>query len=278
MEILFVRRSKLYICTALMCSIYILQSISLELSAMSLHQEDSTQKAQTLISQEQFSLFLGVDTQLTEEQLIASLDDIEKFTQKLAKRKQRYRSEKQFLKYTFYKIHNRYLKHYTAHASLNDLLDKGQYDCITGSAFYALILEALEVDYIIKELPYHVYLIAQPGDEKAPVLLESTDARSGFVEEPERVQEMIRMYAEDVQSDQQDHYTYNFVIDEEIGLKQLAALNYYNEAVDHYNQQNLKLATQYLDYASYLYPAKRMETLRLLINQVTNRPMQQAGR
>lgn len=278
MEIFFIRHAKLLISSCLVIGMGILQSFTLDLKAMPPHLEDTLQKQETLISQEQFSLFFGVEPQLSAEQLKVYLEDIEKFTHKLAKRKARYHSEKQFLQYAFYRIHNRYMKRYSEHASLYDLLDKGQYDCITGSAFYALILDALEVDYVIKELPYHVYLMVQPKDENGPVLLESTDARSGYVEDPQRVQEMIKMYAEDIRAEGEDQYSYNFVIDEEIELKQLAALNYYNEAVGYYNQQKLKQATQYLDYATFLYPAKRMEALRMLINQVANRQLQQAGR
>lgn len=237
-----------------------------------------TVEQKELISQELFALFLGVNANFTAQEAVEYMDDLEAFAQKLAKKQSRFRSDRQFLNYAFYKIHNRYLKRYTDHSDLYDLMHKGQYDCVTGSALYALVLEALEIEYTIKELPYHVYLLVHLEDEEGSVLLESTDPRSGFVEDPERIAQMMELYSEDVQSGKDDHYTYNFEINTEIGLKQLAALNYYNEAVVYYNQQNLKQATQYLKYASQLYPAQRMETLRMLIDQVANQPMVPAGR
>ncbi|WPP52390.1 hypothetical protein [Catalinimonas niigatensis] len=243
-----------------------------------LHEDQDTVQQEELISQELFSLFLGVNPQITTVEAVEYKEDIESFIQKLAKKQSRYRSEKQFLKYAFYKIHNRYLKRYTDHTDLYDLLNKGQYDCITGSAFYALILNALNIEYTIHELPYHVYLLVQLKNEKGNILLESTDARSGFVEDPERITQIMEMYAQDIPSEKADHYTYSFEINAEIELKQLAALNYYNEAVVYYNQQNLKQATHYLNYASQLYPARRMETLRMLIDEVTKQPISSAGR
>lgn len=248
-----------------------------QLTADPLHLDpQQEEKEQTLISQEVFSLFLGVDTALSADELEEYQRELEHFTKKLAKRKSRYSSEKQFLKYAFYKIHNRYLKHYTDHSSMYDLLDKGKYDCVTGSAFYALILDALGFEYVIKELPFHVYLLVQPDDAEV-VLLESTDPREGYVAEAEKIQEMIRLYEQPLREQSVSEYEYGFQINEEIELKQLAALNYYNEAVDYYNRQNLKLATDYLDYASLLYPTKRMDALRKLINQLAEKPLPQVG-
>lgn len=277
MEIFSYYRSGFLACIFLLWGITVLASAPAELSAKSFPADDTVQQ-ETLISQEMFSLFLGVNTQISAEELEAHMHDIEAFTRKLAKRQSRYRSEKQFLEYAFYKIHNRYMKRYSEHTDLYDLLDKGEYDCITGTAFYGLILDALDIRYTIKELPYHVYLLVQLQDEEGTVLLESTDARAGFVEDPERIHEMMALYAQDIQSDKADHYRYNFEINSEIDLKQLAALNYYNEAIVYYNAHNLSQATHYLNYAAQLYPARRMQTLRMLIDQVSNRQMTQAGR
>ncbi len=247
------------------------------LSAKQIPHQDSLQEGH-LISQEMIALFLGVDAKFSDEDLNTYMDDIETFTQKLAQRQHRYSSEKQFLKYVFYKVHHRYMKHYREHSGLNDLLAKGDYDCITGTAFYGLILDALNINYTIKELPFHVYLLVQLQDGKGEILLESTDAKGGFVEDPKEIKDMVALYAQNTHTKKEGHYNYSFEINEEIGLKQLAALNYYNEAVVYYNQQNVKQAINYLDYAYHLYPARRMDALRVLIGEMANQPTIQAGR
>ncbi|WKN30125.1 hypothetical protein PZB74_14260 [Porifericola rhodea] len=238
----------------------------------------SDEQREVKLSQELIRLFFNVNAEISNDELQAYVDELEAFTQKLAKRQYKYRSEKQFLRYAFYKIHNRYMKHYSEHTDLYDLVENGNYDCITGSAFYALILDALDIKYVIRELPYHVFLLVEIEDESSVVLFESTDARNGFITDAGAIKEMMSTYEEDIQPASDVYYNYSFTINEKIELKQLAALNYYNEAIAHYNQQNLKEAEYYLNYARQLYPAKRMEALHYLINQVSNQSAAQMGR
>ena len=242
-----------------------------------LHEKDTVTEDAS-IAQDTYQLLMNVNDKAGQEAQEAFLLELEKFVDKLARRQERYRSEERFIKYAFYKIHNRYLKNYSRHTDMLDLLEGGKYDCITGTAFYALIFDALGVDYTIHELPFHVYMTVSTKTSDKQLLLESTDGMTGFVSDPEQIAARLDSYAADAVTADADHYTYSFEIDEEISLTKLAALNYYNEAVVYYNEQRLSEARQYLQKARELYPARRMEALERLIEQVSGQQIASTDR
>lgn len=221
-----------------------------------------------IISEDIFNLLLKVNDSATPAQMQTFADELDAFIKKMARKKRRYRSEERFIRYAFYKIHNRYLKHYLQHTDLYELFEEGNYDCITGTAFYTLVFEALDIDYTIRELPYHVYLLVNTQDTGKQLLLESTDNMSGFVDNAEDIAARIDTYKQALHDPASDFYKYSFKIDESISLNELAGLNYFNEAIVHYNQQNLADARELLSVAEELYPSKRMEALHHLIEQV----------
>ena len=193
--------------------------------------------------------------------------DLNRFVDKLTRKRNRYHSEELFLKYVFYKIHNRYLKHYTSHANFRQTMTKGKYDCLTGTALYALVFQALGVEFVIHELPYHVYMTATMGNGKS-LLLESTDGLSGYVTDPNEIEALTKKYHEDINATDINYYQYKFKIDAQVQLKELVALVYYNEAIKSYNNQDWSEARSALTIAQQLYPGKRMDTLSSLIRQI----------
>lgn len=225
-------------------------------------------EGQPVISEDIFNLLLSVNGSVTTAEKQAFQEELGEFTRKMVRKMQRYRSEERFIKYAFYKIHNRYLKHYRQHTDLYELFEEGNYDCITATAFYALVFDALDIDYSIRELPYHVYIMVRTRDTGKLLLLESTDNMNGFVENAEDIAARIETYEEALNDPSSDYYRYSFEIDETISLNELAGLNYFNEAIVHYNQQNLADARDLLSVAKDLYPGKRMEALNNLIEQV----------
>lgn len=228
--------------------------------------QQDPQKA--FIAKDAFILLMNVNPNVSSEEMVSIHEDLNDFIKKLRRKQERYRSEERLVRFIFYKIHNRYLKHYKQHTDFYEMMDKGYYDCITGTAFYALVLDALGIQYYIHELPYHVYMTVMVDDSQQKVLLESTDGMAGFVDEPKEIASRIDAYQQGGEQDATDYYQYNFEINETISLHQLAGLNYYNEAVIYYNQQQLDQARNYLKKARALYPAARMEALQSLIDRV----------
>ncbi len=229
-------------------------------------------------TQDYYNLLLNVHPNVTREDRNHFWKNLDRFVKKLHRKQMRYSSEERLVRHIFYKIHNRYLQHYQQYSTFYDLLDKGYYDCITGTALYALVLDALDIKFTIHELPYHVYMTVDARDSDQPLLLESTDGMTGFVNEPEAFSYRITAYHDNSADDNEESYHYSYEINGKINFKQLTALNYYNEAILHYNAQDLPTAQTFLEQARILYPSRRMETLHELIQQVARQQLASSDR
>ncbi len=256
---------------------------------------------QTGVSTEMFALLMAARENLPAAQVKAYWQELNDFTAQMQKKQAKYKREEAFVKHLFYKVHRKYLKRYRHETNFFELFEKGSYNCVTGTALYALLLDALQIDYTIRETPYHIYMMVylpQQGvstpDVSTPVmpdrdvstlggippsdsvLIETTDPH-GFITDRRAMQEAIQRYQTPSSTSQLEAqsetptFDYAFAIDERISLRQLAGLSYFNQAVAHYNKQQLPEAVSYLKQAARLYPAKRMEALQALIYQTAQK-------
>lgn len=226
--------------------------------------------ASSEVSREMLTVFAQVDqaaTQLTTEQHLKSLNA---FVAELRRKRERYRSETRFLSFFFHKVHRKFLKRYRGHTTLHELLEQGNYDCVTGTALYALLLDALDIPYQVHEFPYHVYLTLTTSEGKT-MMIESTDPRYGLVTNPDEQAQRAKHYGQVAAPASAEEYQYGFTIRERIGLTQLAGLSYFNEAVDYYNQRKFQRANTLLREASLLYDSPRMEAFVRLMSGLAHR-------
>src|SRR5438105_12270621 len=86
-------------------------------------------------------------------------------------------SEIKTIRHLFNKAHRQFLKKYEAYASVEDIFEKGNYDCLSGTYFLSGALGALGIKHHIIETNYHIFLIAETN--RGEVLLESTDRFNG---------------------------------------------------------------------------------------------------
>lgn len=77
-------------------------------------------------------------------------------------------------------VHERLLTKYDEDAQFADIFTSGNYNCVTASALYALVLEELGLPYELHELPTHVYLVYDPAGEY--LIVESTAPSTGIFE------------------------------------------------------------------------------------------------
>ena len=196
------------------------------------------------------------EIKLTSAKLILLLDEFQR-------RKSRYNTEEQWLKYIFYQVHEKYLKHYQSFSTIPDLFERGSYNCVSGTALYALICELLCIPYAIRETEYHVYLLALVDGKK--VLIESTDPVYGFVSQADTIQSLIKAYHEDGSS----KYGINEPTGSTVDWIQLAGLQYFNKAVQFYNNKNFQDALSYLNRAMQFYNSARILMFKERILQLT---------
>ena len=96
------------------------------------------------------------DLVLVSDESVALQEEIVRFSESLNHKRFRYKQEIDFWKHVYYKVHRKYLKTYSSPSTLNDVLVTGNYDCLSGTALYAMIFQALGADYQIIETNYHI--------------------------------------------------------------------------------------------------------------------------
>ncbi len=187
-----------------------------------------------------------------------SHDYVSNFIKKL-ERKETQKESVEFLRILFTKTRHAFLRHYAEYASFSETIDKGRYNCLTGTALYALLLDHFDIEYKIIETNYHIFLLASTN--KGKVLFEATDPLNGFVDNQNDIENRIKQYKrnrlQETAADKK-YYRYNFELYNEVSLDQMEGLLHYNMSIVAYNKQNLQSAVHYLEKALSLYNSPRI--------------------
>ena len=178
-------------------------------------------------------------------------DEITAYVSTLVQKRKRHTNNRRFLKFLFFNVHKKFLKHYQMYRDFADIFDQQKtYNCVSAATLYALILEQLHFKYTIHETPFHVYLIVHTP--KYPqILFDPTDSRQGFLYNPYVIRKRVRYYSE----------TDGEKLNLRISLQQLIGLQYYNQGVFQFNRQKFDQALVKLTRAQDLYPSERVKAL-----------------
>lgn len=196
------------------------------------------------------------------ENLVLQLD-------KLAEKK---KSNVQLLSDIFFYTHNRILKNYTTFASFAKTLSSGDYDCVTGTAVMGLLLNRYGVDYQIIELEGHVYIRGLV--DAIPFIIESTQPVNGLLLGERKVRNFEKKISEESIEpmieglNERIGYRNNArkqIKIAEIGLKELAGLQYYNDAVRKFEMGSFDEAYVQLIKGELLYPSSRIQQFKSLM-------------
>ncbi|TVP46840.1 MAG: hypothetical protein EA341_13315 [Mongoliibacter sp.] len=197
----------------------------------------------------------------------ASWDNLIK---KLKKRNKKSKSanDKRFLEDIYLSTHQLMLNKYEEHAYFSKTLREGVYDCVTGTGLYALLLEEFDFKYQIIETDAHVYIKGQLGNK--PFILESTYPINGLIIGKEDVQAFEQKVIGSIKSNPEKPL-YLGKIDEInttggtftiIGLRELAGLQYYNDAIKKFYEEDYTGTYTQLLKAEFLYPSERIVKLK----------------
>jgi hypothetical protein len=188
------------------------------------------------------------------------------FVQKLEHKRASCKDDQVFLRLVFSKTHQQFLRNYQDYASFSALLNKGTYNCLTGTALYALLLNHFEIDYEVIETNYHIFLLASTA--KGRILFEATDPSHGFVEDAEQIEKRLAAYKEnDVEEKRSDktYYRLTCSLYKTVSLEEMTGLLHYNLAIEAYNNHQLHASIAHLDKAATVYHSPRMEELTRII-------------
>lgn len=209
--------------------------------------------------------FLSVD-----DQSLTARSSFDSFLKKLEKKKSSIKKEKDFVRFIFSKTHQEYLKEYKPYASFKEVFDKGDYNCLTGTILYALILNHFDIQYEVIETNYHIFITVETRQGK--VLLEATDPLEGFVDNATGIERRITTYKQNTLTAVPSNltpYQFSFDLYNAVSMEELQGLLYYNKAVDSFNHQQIEKSIQFLEKAHELYSSSRIyEFSRILLTAV----------
>ncbi len=223
--------------------------------------------------------FLAIDENITPEKAENIEKRINAFIVSLKNKNFQSRSNEKKIKLVFDETHKKFLRKYQNVVNFNKIFETGEYNCVSASALYAMILEGLYIPYQIKETPTHVYLIAYP--QTNGIVLESTSPTDGyFVQNEKTMQNAVNYLIElkYVTKEEVDNkgikkvYNNFFHSQENIDIHQLAGIQYYNEALTDFSNKEYIDAYNAIIKAEILYTSKRTEFIKhALLGNILNK-------
>ncbi len=171
-----------------------------------------------------------------------------------------------FLKQLYVLTQQHLLKEYTLYASFSQTLASGKFDCVTGTATYGLLLDNYKIPYQIVMTGQHVYIKGQV--DGMPFIIESTFPTDGLL----LGEEAVFTFESKVVSP-------DFTVDlgmpaavgsrnnlnsecDIIGLRELAGLQYYNNAIKKFYEEEYQKSFIQLMKAEFLYPSNKISALK----------------
>jgi hypothetical protein len=216
------------------------------------------------IGSSRFDVYLDQYLETSSSQNL-SKEELNTFMDKLKSKKDSKKSESDFLELVFSKVHSKFLKQYQDYSTFGELLEKGRYNCLTGTALYALVLDYIDFRYKVIETNYHIFLLVESSE---PALFEATDPQYGFVCGRKMIDQRINEYKKNqplVERTEKSSYNFDFDLFNEVDLNELTGLLYYNRSIDAFNKQQIDQSVNLLDKASSFYKSERIKEFSQLI-------------
>jgi len=154
-------------------------------------------------------------------------------------------NEAKTLRNLFFAVQETFLKEYVLYASFFQTIEKGKYDCLTGSLLYAIFLEEMkqkgsfEYTYQLIQLPTHVFVKIKLTD-KSEIIFESTSFEKGFIATPKAIEFYLQQQNQEAQKNLQEENTLvltNKKLNNLLTFENAAALLYFNQAVLFFDQR-----------------------------------------
>jgi hypothetical protein len=172
------------------------------------------------------------------------------------------------VKFIYKYVHKFFFKVYKLTNSFSDIFEKGEYNCVSASALYAIIFKEMEIPFQIIEAPQHVFIIAYPQSDK--ILIETTSPENGYLKFPDSFVDNYIKYMTDAKLISKDEYansTANDLFDKYfysktgVSLIDLAGIQYSNYAIYDSKENDYEKGIMEIMKAYYLSPSERNKYL-----------------
>ena len=199
-------------------------------------------------------------------------DGINAFGRELDSKKFSAKNEEKKVKILFNLTHKWFFQKYREGSTFDRIFDVKEYNCVSATALYAIMLKEYNIPFVIKETPTHVYSLAYPKTKG--IVLESTAPKDGYYYlDDNDVRKVVnslvesKYFTKDEVSAKGVRNIYNehFFSKDDINIRELAGLQYYNEAVAYLANKEYEQALNSGYKLELLYPSKRAEYLKYVI-------------
>jgi tetratricopeptide (TPR) repeat protein len=172
-------------------------------------------------------------------------------------------------------VNNTFLHKYEFNTTFDKIFHNGNYNCVTASALYGIVLDHLNIPFHIMETPIHVYIVAY--NKRQHIKIESTGPYSGyFVYNQSMKRAFIEFFKSSKLIDEIefsgssvdelfDKYYFDGNI---ISLKELIGIQYMNNAAFNILEEEFMESHRNLEKAYLFYPSE--DTRKLLYTYLVN--------
>jgi tetratricopeptide (TPR) repeat protein len=216
-------------------------------------------------------LFVVVSDSISELEVNKIENSVESMISKYRNVKFESASEKKKIKTLYNEVHVSLLKKYEINRYFKDIFSTGEYNCVSGSALYGIILSELNIPYTIKESYNHTYLLTYPESES--IKIEPTDPLEGYMYYDDHAKSKFTEFlknakliseTEFVEKSTDDLFNEYFFKENDIDLIRLAGLQYYNKSVELIESKKFEECFAMAEKSYYLYPQERTGYMLLI--------------
>lgn len=216
-----------------------------------------------------FDMFLALDNTISKIQQKQISNRFNLFIEQCKKKEIKSPNHKKNITKAYKSAHKTFLKKYLPIVGFSEIFKSGTYNCVSGTALYAMIFDTLGIDFIIKEMPGHVYLICNPKSDQ--IRVEATLPEKGafslneyakktYVDHLKRNKIISEAEAANLTVNEVfDKYYYS---DKDISLRELAGIQYINAAIQAFENKSYMFALSQLEKSQVL--AKRERNLFMI--------------
>ena len=174
-------------------------------------------------------------------------------------------NEKSKINKLFKTANHSFFIQYDLNAYCSKFYSEGKFNCVTGSLFFSLIMDSLNIPYTIKEKPTHVFLLAYPSTFSLPI--ESTDPNMKIFIPDEGFKKRyvdfladskLILKSEIASKGVEAIFNEKYYSNKDIKPIELVGLLYFNSGVNYLDDSNFKCAFQQFEKAYLLYPSERI--------------------
>ncbi|TSJ47723.1 hypothetical protein [Fluviicola chungangensis] len=216
-----------------------------------------------------FELFMISDSACSGQKTAAAKKEFDAFISELKASKILKQSEEKTIRALHKQVHERFLTRYRALVDFDEIFVTGEYNCVSSTALFALVLEELGIPYYVQEQPGHVLIMAYPNTSN--ITVEMTTVKNAFVIPPrkdinraiENLLELQLVTPKQVNTlGSVAVYDLFFNVRSKLTIDQLIGIQLFNHAITAVNNDQTEKALSDISKAERFYDVYRTQILK----------------